>query len=100
VDFPIVAAGRRVRADIVFPRRRVAVFVDGCFWHCCPQHGRAPANNTEYWDPKLARNVDRDRDTDQALESEGWTVIRIWEHESIRQGAERVGRAVGASGEP
>jgi len=59
-------SGARVRPDIVFTARRVAVFVDGCFWHCCPEHGTRPANNTWYWEPKLARNVERDRAADAA----------------------------------
>jgi DNA mismatch endonuclease (patch repair protein) len=75
--------GVRVRPDIVFTARRVAVFVDGCFWHCCPDHGSKPASNTWYWEPKLARNVERDRTADSALDQAGWTVIRLWEHESL-----------------
>jgi DNA mismatch endonuclease (patch repair protein) len=78
-----LAAGVRVRPDIVFTARKVAVFVDGCFWHCCPEHGSRPAANTWYWEPKLRRNVDRDRAADAALDQAGWTVIRFWEHESI-----------------
>src|SRR5260370_27642505 len=75
--------GVRVRPDIVFTARKVAVFVDGCFWHCCPEHGSQPASNTWYWEPKLRRNVDRDRAADAALGQAGWKVIRFWEHESI-----------------
>src|ERR1700678_2286904 len=83
-DFRLdLADGVRVRPDIVFTARRVAVFVDGCFWHCCPEHGSKPASNTWYWEPKLARNVERDRKADQALGQAGWTVIRLWEHESL-----------------
>ena len=78
-----LATGVRVRPDIVFTARKVAVFVDGCFWHCCPEHGSQPAANTWYWEPKLRRNVDRDRAADTALDHAGWTVIRFWEHESI-----------------
>ncbi len=78
-----LAAGVRVRPDIVFTARKVAVFVDGCFWHCCPEHGSQPAANTWYWEPKLRRNVDRDRAADAALDQAGWTVVRFWEHESI-----------------
>jgi DNA mismatch endonuclease (patch repair protein) len=81
VDYPIQALGRRVRADVAFPRRRVAVFVDGCFWHRCPQHGRTPEVNLEYWQPKFKRNVERDRAVDAALRSAGWGVVRVWEHE-------------------
>lgn len=82
-DYRLDLTGARVRPDIAFTARRVAVFVDGCFWHCCPQHGTQPANNTWYWEPKLARNVARDRAADAALGGAGWTVVRIWEHESL-----------------
>ena len=83
VDFPVEAADRRVRPDIVFTRRRLAVFVDGCFWHLCPDHGQQPRANASYWGPKLRRNVERDRTDTEFLEASGWTVIRIWEHEDI-----------------
>ncbi|WP_067718427.1 very short patch repair endonuclease [Nocardia yamanashiensis] len=73
--------GMRRRADIVFPRRKVAVYVDGCFWHSCPEHATFPKNNAEWWAAKLAGNVARDRDTDARLIAAGWTVVRIWEHE-------------------
>src|SRR6266566_3529743 len=85
-----LAAGVRVRPDIVFTARKVAVFVDGCFWHCCPEHGSQPASNTWYWEPKLRRNVDRDRAADVALGQAGWTVIRFWEHESIEDAVAEV----------
>jgi DNA mismatch endonuclease, patch repair protein len=75
--------GVRVRPDIVFTARRVAVFVDGCFWHCCPDHGSQPSANSWYWEPKLRRNVERDRAADAALGLAGWTVVRLWEHESL-----------------
>ncbi len=78
-----LADGVRVRPDIVFTRRKVAVFVDGCFWHSCPQHGTQPAANTWYWEPKLRRNTERDRAADAALGEAGWMVVRFWEHESI-----------------
>ncbi|MCC6387405.1 MAG: very short patch repair endonuclease [Dehalococcoidia bacterium] len=70
----------RVRADVVFPRWKVAVFVDGCFWHCCPTHGTRPTANQEYWLPKLQRNQARDLRVNCALERAGWVVVRIWEH--------------------
>ena len=73
-------AGARVRPDIAFTARRVAVFVDGCFWHACPEHGRNPAVNEWYWAPKLRRTVERDRAADAALAAAGWQVVRIWEH--------------------
>lgn len=77
----------RCRADIVFPSARVAVFVDGCFWHRCPLHGVDPKKNSEYWEAKLDRNVLRDRRDDDALLTLGWTVMRIWEHEPPEQAA-------------
>jgi DNA mismatch endonuclease (patch repair protein) len=73
-------SGARVRPDIAFTARRVAVFVDGCFWHACPQHGRNPAVNEWYWAPKLRRTVERDRTATEALTAAGWKVVRIWEH--------------------
>ena len=82
VDLPVEADGRRVRPDIVFTRRRVAVFVDGCFWHACPEHGQRPRANASYWESKLRRNVERDQADTDSLKRAGWTVVRVWEHES------------------
>lgn len=73
--------GLRRSADMIFRRARVAVFVDGCFWHGCPQHYAAPATNAGYWAAKVTRNSARDRDTDARLADAGWVVIRVWEHE-------------------
>lgn len=81
---------RSVRPDIVFTRAKLAVFIDGCFWHQCPEHGNVPRTNVDYWVPKLRRNVERDRATDAALEVAGWHVIRAWEHEPVEQTVERV----------
>ena len=81
---------RLVRPDIVFTRRHFAVFVDGCYWHACPEHGTRPSHNRGYWDDKLARNVARDHSVNQALSSAGWHVIRIWEHEDPRAAAARI----------
>jgi DNA mismatch endonuclease, patch repair protein len=69
-----------VRPDIVFTRARLAIFVDGCFWHRCPIHGNVPRKNTHYWAPKLRRNVERDLATNRALRAAGWHVLRLWEH--------------------
>jgi DNA mismatch endonuclease (patch repair protein) len=88
VDFKVVGGRRRV--DIVFTRARVAVFVDGCFWHRCPVHATVPKANREWWEAKLSMNVDRDRATDEALLQAGWTVIRIWEHERASAAADRI----------
>ncbi|AOW93741.1 very short patch repair endonuclease [Rhodococcus sp. WMMA185] len=82
--------GIRRRADLVFPRRKVAVYVDGCFWHSCPEHATFPKNNAKWWAEKLAGNVTRDRDTDARLEDAGWTVVRVWEHENPAAAADRV----------
>jgi DNA mismatch endonuclease, patch repair protein len=83
-------AGIRCTADVVFPRSRVAVFVDGCFWHGCPQHGTRPKTNSHYWDAKLARNGERDRRNDVLLRDAGWTVVRVWEHEAPIAAAQRI----------
>jgi len=82
-DFPLRGPGLRTRADIAFTRRRIAVFVDGCFWHCCPIHQTTPKSNQAYWIPKLEANVARDRRVDAALPTMGWRVVRIWEHEDV-----------------
>jgi len=94
-DYRLDLEGARVRPDIAFTARRVAVFVDGCFWHVCPEHGTKPANNTWYWGPKLARNVERDRAADAALVAAGWRVVRVWEHESLEAAVAAVLAAVG-----
>src|SRR5215207_4342941 len=73
--------GVRRRADVVFGPARVAVFVDGCFWHGCPIHGTWPKKNADFWRDKIETNMRRDTDTDRRLEEAGWLVIRIWEHE-------------------
>lgn len=89
VDFRL-APPLRARPDIVFTRRRIAVFIDGCFWHGCPLHRTTPKQNADYWGPKLLRNVQRDRETDEALAAAGWTVMRFWEHENPVAVAETV----------
>ena len=92
--YPICLEGRTVRPDVVFTRKRVAVFVDGCFWHCCPEHGTRPSFNSDYWGAKLSGNVARDRLVDAALQNEGWISLRIWEHEAAEVAARRVSDAV------
>lgn len=84
----------RSTADLVFPRERVAVYVDGCFWHACPLHGNLPKRNRDWWAEKLARNQHRDRETDAALGRAGWHVVRVWEHDCPAPGADRVEQAV------
>lgn len=86
----------RRRADLVFSRARVAVFVDGCFWHSCPEHATSPVTNAEWWSEKLKRNVERDRETDRYLANTGWTALRIWEHEAVSDAADRVEAALGS----
>ena len=90
---------------MVFTRAKVAVFVDGCFWHCCPIHGRAPLSNGDYWRPKLARNVERDNADTEQLEHAGWTVVRLWEHVPVDDAVDAVeaalaGAPTGAAGGP
>jgi DNA mismatch endonuclease (patch repair protein) len=99
-------AGRRFRVqyrvpglprrsvDIAFTRSRVAVMVDGCFWHVCPEHASWPRNNAEWWRDKLQANVARDRETDRRLEALGWIVVRVWEHELTGAAVEKVLTAI------
>lgn len=89
-----VLSGSRRRADIVFPRQRVAVFVDGCFWHGCPEHGTWPKENAEWWRSKIESNRRRDADTDARLAAEGWLSIRVWEHELPTIAAARIAGSV------
>lgn len=98
LDVPIVPGHPRRRVDIVFGSAKVAVFVDGCFWHRCPEHGNLPANNSEWWLEKLTRNVERDRESDALLRREGWTVVRVWEHEDPESAADRVEAAIREQG--
>jgi DNA mismatch endonuclease (patch repair protein) len=90
--------GRRVRPDIAFTARKVAVFVDGCFWHACPEHGSKPRANDWYWGPKLIKNVERDRVNDAALILAGWTVVRLWEHVPVDEAVGTVVTALTATG--
>lgn len=75
----------RVKPDFVFSRLRVAVFVDGCFWHGCPRHGTQPKTNVRFWRDKIARNRTRDRQVNRLLRKLGWRVVRVWEHELKRK---------------
>lgn len=84
----------RRRADLVFTTPRVAVFVHGCFWHACPEHGTRPRANAEWWNRKLEANRLRDEDTRRQLEALGWRVVEVWEHEESEMAADRVMAAV------
>jgi DNA mismatch endonuclease (patch repair protein) len=82
--------GWRRRADLVFPRARLAVYVDGCFWHGCPEHATWPKANESWWRAKIETNRRRDSDTDEKLVSAGWASVRVWEHEDAEEAAEKV----------
>lgn len=94
VDYAVPVEGRSPRPDIVFTRQRLAVFVDGCFWHGCPEHGRKPRKNGHYWGPKITRNIERDQEQNERLRDADWTVIRIWEHEPLAVAVRRVEEAL------
>ncbi|WP_445282943.1 very short patch repair endonuclease [Streptomyces sp. DSM 118148] len=79
VEYPVPGMPRR-RIDVAFPRAKVAVLIDGCFWHGCPQHATQPKANADWWRDKLDRNMARDRETTEHLTAQGWTVLRFWEH--------------------
>jgi len=86
----------RRQADIVFPRAKVAVFVDGCFWHGCAEHGhRQHQTNGWYWPEKIQRNRERDGDTDKQLRCAGWTPVRIWEHVPVPDAVRIIERVLG-----
>lgn len=95
-DLRLDVGSLRVRPDVVFTRRRIACFIDGCYWHRCPEHGSQPKSNADYWGPKLDGNVRRDGRVDAALKAAGWTVVRIWEHEDPEDAAARVAAIVAA----
>jgi DNA mismatch endonuclease, patch repair protein len=88
--------GVRRRADIVFPRQRIAIFVDGCFWHSCPEHGTTPKANRAWWEAKLRGNAKRDEDTNRRLRAAGWEPVRIWEHEDFAVAARQIQSFVSA----
>ena len=96
VNLRIPEAGQS-RPDIAFTKHRIAVFVDGCFWHKCPQHATFPKANELWWAEKLDRNVRRDRSIDKSLIGAGWTVLRVWEHENPAEAVENIVMAVSRS---
>ncbi len=85
-----VPGNNRRTIDIAFTRARLAVYVDGCFWHGCVEHGTTPGTNSEWWSWKLARTRERDRDTDRELKEAGWEVVRVWEHEDPEVAAQLI----------
>ncbi len=95
VDHPL-PFDRRRRADILFPKARIAVFIDGCFWHGCPEHGTSPRSNAEFWRTKIERNRERDRDTSARLEEAGWVALRFWEHDDVSEVVEATLQALQA----
>ncbi|WP_216588622.1 very short patch repair endonuclease [Streptomyces brasiliscabiei] len=99
VNVPVPGMPRRT-IDIVFSRTKVVVFMDGCFWHGCPEHATQPKANAEWWRTKLDKNVARDRETTEFLHSAGWTVLRFWEHESAEDVARRITEAVASKRQP
>ena len=98
ICWPVPGLPRRT-IDIAFTRSRVAVFVHGCFWHGCPAHGTSPRANSEWWSQKLGRNVERDLETVNHLEDQGWQVIIVWEHDSVEVAAARVHAALVGRGQ-
>jgi DNA mismatch endonuclease (patch repair protein) len=96
VDFA-PGSNKRRRADIVFSRARLVVFIDGCFWHSCPMHGTQPVANSTYWAPKLARNAARDLETTAQLREQGWAVLRYWEHEGAGAIADDISKRLAAA---
>jgi DNA mismatch endonuclease (patch repair protein) len=93
IHVPVLTKPRRV-ADLAFSGPRVAVFVDGCFWHGCPLHATWPKQNAEFWRAKIMANQDRDRDTSERLRAEGWRVVRVWEHEPPTLAAGRIAKII------
>ncbi len=96
VTWPVPGQRRRT-IDIAFTRARVAVYIDGCFWHGCPLHGTMPRSNTAWWEAKLSANQARDASVNSQLNALGWTVLRFWEHEAPDSVAERIYSVVRAA---
>ncbi|MRK01372.1 DNA mismatch endonuclease Vsr [Aeromicrobium sp. S22] len=89
IGYPVPGAPRR-SIDIAFPGQKVAIFVDGCFWHGCPTHATSPKSNAEWWRLKIDRNRERDLETNSLLVNDGWTVCRLWEHEPVGDAVTRI----------
>jgi DNA mismatch endonuclease (patch repair protein) len=93
-DVAVKISSRHVSVDVLFPRQRIAVFVDGCFWHGCPDHMTWPKANADWWHAKITRNQERDRQVTADLRAFGWIVIRVWEHEQPEVAARLIRRVV------
>lgn len=93
-EYKVRAAGRRRSIDIAFPTEGLAVFIDGCFWHQCPDHGTMPKSNRGYWVPKLRRNVERDKLVTSSLRRSGWTILRVWEHTPVDEAVALIAETV------
>ncbi|MFF7183787.1 very short patch repair endonuclease [Streptomyces sp. NPDC008222] len=93
VEYPVPGMARR-RIDVAFTSVKVAVLIDGCFWHGCPEHATSPRSNAEWWRQKLDRNMARDMETTEHLVAAGWEVLRFWEHEAAEDVALRIAAAV------
>lgn len=89
VGYAVLKKPRRL-ADVAFPRLKIAIFVDGCFWHGCPQHASWPKQNARFWREKIERNIGRDTDTNERLRALGWKVARVWEHEPVEVAARKI----------
>lgn len=98
VNMPIPGLPRR-RADVTFTKAKLAVFVDGCFWHRCPRHATDPATRGTWWEKKLDGNVARDRETDEHLRELGWVVMRFWEHDDMEWAARLVAATLSREGD-
>jgi DNA mismatch endonuclease (patch repair protein) len=95
-----VPGSSRRTIDIAFPRQRIAVFIDGCFWHGCPIHHTVAKTNGDFWAAKVTRNRQRDRDTERMLAEAGWTTLRFWEHQSTEEIADAIVESLGLHGRP
>lgn len=96
VQYPVPGAPRR-SIDIAFPKKKIAIFIDGCFWHGCSEHRNIPAHNRDWWQSKIDQNRSRDRDTDEKLQEAGWIVFRFWEHDTLEIIIEKLLKVINAS---
>jgi len=94
VQYPVPGAPRR-SIDIAFPGKKIAIFIDGCFWHGCSEHRNIPSHNRDWWQNKIDQNRLRDRDTDEKLRGAGWLVLRYWEHDSTERIVSEIHEVIG-----